>query len=511
MASVHQTSTSSASYPAAAEPGPGSLLAVLRRRLLIIVLTTLLVGAAAAAYAYLGPRSYQTTAELLFNQTIGTQLNALGLAPPNPNADNLASDNQATVASRRVAILTARLLHDGTSVDTIQKDVSVPAPKTSDVVQIVVTAKSAPRVALIANTYAQAAIATIKGDRAQQSQALVRSLNAQIRTLPPKSPVRPGLQARAATVAAVGAAGSDAPSLIEAGHVPSSESGSPLATTLLGVLFGLLLGVGLALLREQSDGRLRRAEEVSAALATPVLATVPRDRALVNGSAPGQISPSLLEPFLMLQADLRYGDVEPLRSVLVTSSREKQGKSTVAWNLGVAAALSGTSVVIVDADLRRSAMASRHRLQPFPGLAEVVRGDVRARSAIQSVPLAGEPSDLNGHGPRLEVLVAGAAPPDPVALLQSPRMAELLELLGRSYDLVIVDTPPIAQVSDAVGLLRIVDGVLVVVSINQTQGPEAQRLGDQLRRLDARLLGAVVNGGSRTSGYVNAPLQTRTN
>lgn len=494
----------------------GSLLATLRRRALVIVVTTLLVGGAAAAAAYLLGGTYQTTAELLFSQTINTQLNALGLIPPTPNPDKLAADNQALVGSRRVAMLTVQKLHDGTSVDSVQKDVSVPLPKTSDVVDIVASGGSAQRAANLANAYASAAVQLAQQDQTRQTDAIVGALRAQLKRLGRRDPATIGIRARIATVVAAGTAGIAGPQLIQAGHAPTTKSGKPLATVLLGTLFGLLLGIGLALLREQTDPRLRHAEEVSAAFDAPVLTTIPRNRALGQRVPLSELPPAVAESFQMLQANLRYGHSEPVRSVLVTSSRSDQGKTTVAWNLAVAAASTGIPVALVDADLRRSSIASRYELLPFPGLAEVLRGVVSDESAIQSVRLSPEPGSQNGHGaqnghgPTLSVLVAGAAPPDPSALLQSPRLPELLRSLGQRYSLVIVDTPPIAQVSDAIPLLRLVDGVLVVASTNSTRGPEAENLRGQLQALDARVLGAVLNGGTRADGPVYASNQALT-
>ncbi len=502
-------------HPPSSDSGAGqtpgavrSLISILRRRALIIVLTTLLVGGATAAFAYLSNRAYQTTAELLFSQTIGTELNALGLIPPTTNTDRLAADNQAFVASRRVAARTALTLHDGTSVDSIQSHVSVPLPKTSDVVQVVASSTSPQRAARLANAYAVAVIQLARSDQSVRTQGIVRGLTGALNRLKSRDPTTIGIKAKIAQVSALGASGTGVPQLIQAGFSPTSKSGKPLGTVLLGVLFGLMLGVGLALLREQTDRRLRHAEEVSVALDTPVLATIPRDRALARRASFASLRPGTSEPFLMLQANLRYGYVEPVRSVLITSSREGQGKSTIAWNLASAAAASGLSVVLVDADLRRSSLASRYKLAPFPGLAEVLRGAVSANSAVQSVPLEPESEHQNGHGsanghvPALNVLVAGATPPDPAALLQSTWMRELLTSLRRDHDLVIVDTPPVAQVSDAIGLLRLVEGVLVAVSINSTSGPEAERLRVQLQALDARVLGAVATGGRSSAGYV---------
>jgi Mrp family chromosome partitioning ATPase len=99
------------------------------------------------------------------------------------------------------------------------------------------------------------------------------------------------------------------------------------------------------------------------------------------------------------------------------------------------------------------------------------------------------------------VIVAGEAAPNPWALMQSSVMARVLDVLRKDHDLVVIDTPPIPHVADAISLLRHVDGVLVTASVNSTRGPDASRLRDQLQGLDANVLGVVANGGSALSGY----------
>jgi succinoglycan biosynthesis transport protein ExoP len=501
------------------EPAPRqqiSLVAVLRRRALIVVATTLLCGGAAAVFAYANRDTYESTAKLLFRQTIGPEATALGLQAPYADADNLALNDAQLVGSRRVAAGTAqelRTLGADVSADDVQNDVTVTGTKDSEVVEVTAEANSPRRAALLANVYSRTAARQIQRDDRQQLERALRSVRRQLTEVEQEETAVPPAQRtdaierlgghaeRLQTLADVGLG---SPRIFQPGFVPTSESGSPVQTIVLGAFFGLLLGVGLALLREQADRRLHRADEVSAAFEAPVLTTVPRDRALKRHRRFGDLPPEVAEAFRMLQMNLRYADSEPVHSVLVTSARSREGKTTVAWNLASAAASSGLTVALVEADMRRPSFAERYDLQSEPGLAEALTGEISVAEALQAVPLSADP-ESNGYSRQLDVLVAGKRPPDPWALTQSPAMASLLEALKQHHDLVVLDTPPIAHVADAISLLRRVDGVLVTASVNSTRGPEARQLRDHLQTLDARILGVVANGGSAATGYAYAP------
>jgi Mrp family chromosome partitioning ATPase len=126
------------------------------------------------------------------------------------------------------------------------------------------------------------------------------------------------------------------------------------------------------------------------------------------------------------------------------------------------------------------------------GLGSVIAGEIELEDALRT---------LDVGGGELRVLPAGFPPPNPSELLGSEQMFALLADLSESSDLVILDTPPIAHVSDAIALLHNVDGVLLAVSVSSTRDPEARRLRDQLQELDANVLGVVANGGTAQSGY----------
>jgi len=486
-----------------------SVLAVLRRRALIVIGVTILAGAAAAAFAYGTRDTYESTAKLLVSQTIGPELNALGLLPASTDADNLGQSAVDVVSSRRVAKPTAdELRRRGVdmSADDVVDNVSVSNKQGSDVVQVTGKANSAHDAALLTDVYSKNAARLAQDQTKARAQAALDSLEEQVKELTPeqrKSLVGPNarLHNSIEKMRVVAAVGNGSPEIIQPAFVPTSKAGSPIETILLGLLFGVVLGIGLALLREQSDRRLHRAEDVSAAFYAPVLTTVPRHRALKRHRPFTELPPEIAEAFRMLQMNLHFGQTGPVRSVIVTSSRSREGKSTVAWNLASAAASSGLSVALVEADLRRPSFAARYGLERAPGLVEALRGRVSVSAALQSAPP--EPADVSANGyPRpVHVLVAGDPPHDPWALMQSSVMVRVLEVLRRDHDFVVIDTPPIPHVADTISLLRQVDGVIVAASINSTRGPEAERLRDQLQVLDARILGVVANGGSAASGY----------
>lgn len=483
-----------------------SPVGVLWRRAPLVVLVVLLSAGAAAAFAYWGGERYESTAKLLFRQTIGPEQNAQGLQPGAPDADNLAQDNAARVDSRRVAVAAAAELSGRgveMSADDVDRDVTVAGHNDSEVVDVTAAADSPRRAALVANSYAEAAARQAEADQRAITLRALRSVNAQLRELPAEQRVGPGgagLRAQRQRLRTLAEAGTGSPQIIQPGYAPAASSDSPLETILLGALFGLVLGVGLALLREQLDRRLHHAEEVSAAFAAPVLTTVPRHRSLKRHTPLADLPPAVAESFRMLQTNLRFGQRPPVRSVLITSSRAREGKTTVAWNLACAAAQAGLTVAFVEADMRRPSIAQRYRLEPRPGLSEALREEVPVVEALQSLAVAGHPTG-NGRPGRCEVLVAGQPPPHPWALMQSPAMDRVLDQLKHNHDLVVLDTPPIPHVADPISLLPKVDGVIVTASVNSTPGPEAARLRDRLGALGANVLGVVANGGSTTTGY----------
>jgi capsular exopolysaccharide synthesis family protein len=294
--------------------------------------------------------------------------------------------------------------------------------------------------------------------------------------------------------------------LVQQASAPSSPS-SPKTMRDVGLSFliGLLLGTGLAFLFDRLDRRLRDPQEVKDTFQRPILGVIPASRTLPT-TGPGRSGPLPVgeeESFRMLRANLRYFNVDhPIRSVLITSAAPGEGKSTVAWNLAAAAASTGSPVLLVEADLRHPSLAaSENNLRPRPGLSDVLAGQANVENAVQATPIPARAPDGKARE-TMDVLVAGALPPNPDDLLESERMQAILESASSRYELVILDTPPTSVVSDAVPLIREVDGVIVVTRIGTTTREAAVELRSQLEDLGAPILGVVVNAvRARVAGY----------
>lgn len=276
-------------------------------------------------------------------------------------------------------------------------------------------------------------------------------------------------------------------------------SPNPLRNLVFGALIGLALGIGLALLLEQLDRRVKRQDDLPEVTGLPLVATVPQRKAFERQNvANGALSPAEAEIFLMLRTNLRYFNVnKDIRSVLVTSAGPGEGKTTIALGLALGAAMSGERVLLIEADLRDPSLNESLRRETPVGLSTVLADPaVKLSDAILEIPAR----EIAESAPEttLDVLPAGPIPPSPTALVQSPAMRDLLAKAESEYDFVVVDTPPILLVADAIPLVPRVSGVLAVSGLGVSTRVSANDLAEQLERMRAPTLGLVANFATHT-------------
>jgi capsular exopolysaccharide synthesis family protein len=199
----------------------------------------------------------------------------------------------------------------------------------------------------------------------------------------------------------------------------------------------------------------------------------------------------VVEAFRTLRTNLEFSSLDhPIKTLVVTSPGDGEGKSTTLANLAVTTAQAEKTVCLVDCDLRRPSLHQLFGLNNDVGLTSMVRDDsLRDAPPFQATQVPG-----------LRVLTSGPLPPNPSELLGSRRMEEIIASLARQSDLVLFDAPPITIVTDAAVLASKVDGVLLVVSAGHTRREHARRAKALLEKVNARLVGVVLNNVSFDAG-----------
>jgi capsular exopolysaccharide synthesis family protein len=488
------------------------IVGVLRRRSPWILLCLVLVAGAAYGFSKHQANKFTATASLVFSNNQQAQQVA-GLPVASSSSQQAQQNtNLKLVQLGDMAAKTAARLGQGLTTEAVASAIAVSSQGESNIVDVAATAGSPALAAEIANTYTGQFVEEQQSSNHAYYASALKLVNKQLAALSPKE--RAGtaglaLQDRAQSLGTLAELRNGNVEIAQAAATPISPS-SPKTSrnTIVGAVLGLLLGLSVAFTLEHFDRRVREPKDLEEIYGLPLLGVVPESTAL-SRSAKGGTEASLALPgndaeaFHLIRAHLRYFNVDrQLHTLLVASAAPGDGKTTIARHLAAAAARMGARVLLLEADLRRPTVAQQLDIKSGPGLSDVLIGAITIEQAIQQVKVENSSFD-GGRGRVLDVLVAGAAlPPNPGELIESNAMEALLQRTRLSYDLVVVDTPPLTAVSDAFPLLGKVDGVIIVGRVGRNRRDVAERLHETLTGAGAPLLGVVANGfrASRLGG-----------
>lgn len=499
-----------------------SFRVVRMRRWLILIVTVVVLGAM-VTLALLTTPKYSATAKIVFVKSRASALSATA----DPQSLNPARDIQTEVevlTSNSVRQMVAASLHV-----RMAPLVSVTAVADTDAIKIAATSSDPRRAALIANDYAETylkykhdqftaslqTVGLVVQSRIKALQDQIDALNAQVvaaavaqrpaveSTISPQRDAlisqQTALQQQLDQSQVEATLSDNAIQIGDRAAVPGSPSSpKPLKSAAYGLVLGLCLGIALALLLEYLDDSIRtKGDAEAAAGGADTLGVIP----VVPGwkAKDGPLLVSLRDPsspaaeaYRGLRTAIRFlGAGQPLHVVQVTSPSAGEGKTTTLVNLAIALGDAGQRVCVVCADLRRPRAHQFLDLPNEPGLTSVAQGAVSLDDAIRPVPSI----------PDIYLLGSGPLPAKPSELLASSFCGNLLDVLSKRFDVVLVDSPPVLPVTDAAALARYVDGILLVSRAGMTKQRALTRAVEVLEQVGAPILGLVLNGASEELEY----------
>ncbi len=289
--------------------------------------------------------------------------------------------------------------------------------------------------------------------------------------------------------------------------------------TVLGFLIGLILSIGYVVLKLLFDVTIRSEDNITQLTSHPILAAVPNmaapgkgkyyasDRKNRKTARPAVVTDSkqnLLgedmgfaasEAYKLLRTKLQFSfaDSQTSHVIGLSSAMAGEGKSLTAVNLAYSLAQLNKRVVLVDCDMRRPTLAEKLNIRKKPGLSSCLTGQIQLQELIQSCGIRGAEESFH-------VIAAGQNPPNPIELLSSVRMEQVIDALKANYDYVVLDLPPVGEVSDALAVAGLLDGVLLVVRQDYCTGPVLSSAISQFEFIQSKILGIVYNCASENHG-----------
>ncbi len=423
-------------------------LNLLRRRWLWLVIPIIVAVAAAGTYSFSQPKVYTAKASSYFSIEFGQSASDLFQGA---NYTQLQLASFASLAEQPIVL------------DSVIQQLNLP----------ITTAELARRVSVVASTDTVIVDIFAEAESPEASAEIANAINAELGKV--VSRLSPQNAKGNPTVQAV---------VVSRATPPLEPSGPENRRNLgIGLLAGLLLGLLAAVSSEKLDTRVLSENDLPNGLT--VLGSIVTDKDASQPSAWHSSEGAALLPqaFSRIQANLRFASVDkPITRLLVTSAVPGEGKSTVAVGLALSFAESGARTILVDADMRRPKVEQYLDLEGAVGLSDVLVGSVTWQEVVQ---------EWGDEG--LRVLPAGSKPPNSTLMLQSHAMADFLDQLAESFDVLILDSPPLLAVVDPLALVTHMDGMMLVVGRGKVRTHQLRAALQASTAAKANLIGVVMN------------------
>ena len=500
--------------PGTEQAGLARYLMTLRERLGLIVACVAITLGVAVAYLAVTEDTYEAEADLLVTPVASEdQLPGLGLIPESPDPTRDVETAARLVTQRDVAERVVQELNLDESPEDVLGKVEAEPIAQSNLVAITAEGSTPEEARDLANAFADGVVAERTEQLHQQLDMLIPSLRERVEA-DPAANTGPGSLAEQLAQAETLRAGPDPTLRVETRAAAPDSPAAPnkKLTLAAGLLSGLILGIGGAFALHAIDPRLRREEQLRELYRLPILARIPKEtraptttkgkrrfgigprRKRRRALAPGQLSPVTLEAYRSLRAMLgartnsTAARSQQSRSVLVTGPSPSEGKTTTAINLASSLALAGNRVILIEADFRRPTMGEAMGVRPSVGIGKVLLGSATLEQALVSA---------KPFGDSLRLLLVERANDWLPEVLSLPAAGALLTQAEGLADYVVVDSPPLTEVIDALPIAQEVDDVVIVVRLGSSRLTQLERLSDLLAQNGIRPAGfALVGVGS---------------
>jgi capsular exopolysaccharide synthesis family protein len=482
--------------PPAESEGLRSYVDTIRERLWMVILAVLITTGMSVVYVVTAQKTYEARADLLVTPVSGEVplLRSLPLI-----FESVDPTRDVETASQFVANLdVARQVKEDLNTDVSARDllskVEAAPVAQSNIVAITATGDTPEEAQDYANAFAEATVADRTEEVHNAIDALLPTLRANEQS-GSSDAVREQAASDLAQMEALRAAPDPSIRVETLADLPTVQaSPRPVLSIAGGLLAGLVLGVVAAFAAQALDPRLRREAQLRRLYRLPILARIPREKRSRRAPVgPRGISPVGAEAYRTLRSTLESEshDSDDARVILVTGPSPSEGKSTTAVNLATSLALAGRSVILIEADLRRPALANALGMESTGnGVVSVLIENTQLEDALQPTPT---------YGPNLRVLLADYAGGWIAELFSIPAARHMVEDARQMADYVIIDSPPLNEVVDALPLARDSDDVLIVVRVGRTRLDKIAQLGELLAENGVRPVGFCVVGVPRPS------------